>query len=224
MCAGGYAGAENTIYGGTAFNAPSEWGAPEAGSDVGYGARALSGGYTLEFLMNESGQGSALSGPSIDWRGDYYFAKRNAAGTESYIFKNYSPGNQTVPFITIAGRIVDFNVTPDRDATYLYYKLDGRDGLYRLPLRAGAANPEYREFQIDEGEFLFESFSLAEEPNQFFLMSPHDSALDVTVGLFSFDGGTTPSKAWTCSLPQEWKGNYRPVGADDRGYYIAYEA
>jgi hypothetical protein len=187
-------------------------------------AYAGPGGYTQEFLMDGSGQGSALYGPSIDWRGDYYFAKRNVAGTESYIFKNHSPGNQTVPFITIPGRIVSFNVTPDRDTMYLYYKLDGRSGLYRLPLSAGAANPEYREFQIDESEFLFESFSLAEDPNQFFLMSPYDSALNVTVGLFSFDGGTAPSKVWTCSLPQEWKSNYRPVGVDDLGYHITYEA
>jgi hypothetical protein len=70
---------------------------------------------------------------------------------------------------------------------------------------------------------LFESLSPAEEPNQFFLMSPRDDALNVTVGLFSFDGGTTPSKVWTCSLPQEWIG-YKPTGVDDRGYRIAYEA
>jgi hypothetical protein len=45
--------------------------------------------YVQEFLVEDDAAGCALSGPRFDRYGVYYFVRRNAAGTESYIFKNY---------------------------------------------------------------------------------------------------------------------------------------
>lgn len=182
------------------------------------------GTYTQEFLSEESGLGCYLSGPDIDWYWNYYFMKRNVAGTESYLFKNYSPINKNVPFITVAGKVDNWSVTPDEGESYFYYKLEGKDGMYRLQLEQGATRAEYKEFEFEGSPFLFESFTLADDPDKFFLMSSHDKNLKVTIGLFSFEGNTTPSATWTCTLPQEWKNNYKPVIRDQLGYGVYFEA
>jgi hypothetical protein len=70
--------------------------------------------YTQEFLMEASGVGCYLSGPKFDRYGAYYFVKRNTGGTESYILQNYSDTNK-VPFMTIAGAVSLWDVTPDGD-------------------------------------------------------------------------------------------------------------
>lgn len=187
------------------------------------GRAADEGTYSQDFLVEESGEGSRISSTGIDWRGDYYVVKRNKDETESYLFKNYSPTNNTTPFITVQGKINDWDVTPDENISYFYYKLSSEDGLYRLPLKQDAHGAEYKEFEFAGDTFLFDAFTLMEDPNKFLLMTEHDINLKVTIGLFSFDGNTTPSYIWTCMLPQEWKDTYKQTGTE-RGYSIIFEA
>jgi hypothetical protein len=186
---------------------------------------AAQGNYTQELYSYEMGPESQLIGPSLDWRGQYYHLKRNASRTVSYIFQNYGPSNNTNPFITINGDVESFEVTSDANASYVYYKLRG-DGatLYRLPLVRGAGSPESRTFTFDGTTFTFESFTLAQNPDEFLLCSAVDSSLNVTVGLFSFDGGTEPARRWTGALPQEWRNNFTPLSSEDKGYAVVFEA
>lgn len=179
-------------------------------------------GYTQQFLMENSGTGCYLSGPEFDWRGNWYVMKRDPAQTTSYLYRNYSPGNDSTPFITIAGAVASWGVTSDRDCSYLYYKLLDKAGLYRLPLRQGATSAEYKEFAFDGSTFLFDTVVLAEDPNEFLLMSPR-TGLNLTIGLFSYDGGVEPSKTWTCTLPSEWETNYN-ANTDLTTYHVQFEA
>lgn len=183
--------------------------------------------YTQEFYNYDTGAGSRIRGMQVDWSGQYYILKRNASDTVSYIYQNYSPTNKTSPFITINATVKSFKVTSDKDASYVYYEIEGQNGLYRLPLVKGAnhANADYKEFSFEGTGFLFSSFSLAEDPDQFLLCSKVDANLNLKIGLFSYEGGTDPLRTWTCTLPQEWKNNYKPIEADeDIGYQMFFEA
>lgn len=183
------------------------------------------GAWTQEFLWEETAADSRLTGPAIDWRGSWYFVRWNTARTVSYIYKDLTPSDRDTPFITVDGRVEGFAVTPDEDASYMYYTISGRNGVYRLPLRQGATNAEYREFPFGDTDFLFDSMVLAKNPNEFLLTSKVDGDRNVVVGLFSFDGGTEPSKTWTCTLPQEWKDSYTPIAPfGGIGYDVVYEA
>ncbi|MDR1482380.1 MAG: hypothetical protein LBI74_07130 [Synergistaceae bacterium] len=173
----------------------------------------------------EEGSGSRLWGPGIDWRGQYYYLKKNAARTVSYIFLNYGPDDKTDPFITINGNVSTFDIASDANSSYVYYKLEDENTIYRLPLEEGASNPVPKTFTMDGTDFLFTSFTMAQDPNQFLLYSKDDDDLKVKIGLFSFDdGGTEPTSIWTCRLPAEWKDNFKPISIEDLGYGVIFEA
>ena len=72
--------------------------AAAVGATAGF---AAPNNYKQELYSYETGPESRLIGPSIDWRGQYYYLKRNASRTESYIFQNYGPSNNSDTFITI---------------------------------------------------------------------------------------------------------------------------
>ncbi|MDR1378533.1 MAG: hypothetical protein LBJ36_05725 [Synergistaceae bacterium] len=178
--------------------------------------------YKQEFLVEDTGPGSALSGPQIDKKGVYYFVRRNAAGTESYILKNYSNTNKE-PEFTISGNIELWNLTPEGD--YLYYTLSDENEsgrLYRRSLIDEGA-PVYKKFQIDSEKFLFSSITLAKSSDEFFLMSPIDSDGKITIGLFSFSNGNAePIRTWSITLPSNWKEGYSR--GDEPSYSIQFEA
>jgi hypothetical protein len=180
--------------------------------------------YTQEFLVEDSGAGCALLGPKFDRYGVYYFVRHNAAKTESYILKNYSNTNKEA-FATLSGTVDLWDVTPDGD--YVYYTLSGQaeqGRLYRLSLKDGGSST-YKEFRLDGEKFLFNSIVLAKSDDEFFLMSPIEN-LKITIGLFSFDGNTEPSKTWNATLPSNWKGSYSSGSGSGRepGCFIEFEA
>ncbi|MDR1510566.1 MAG: InlB B-repeat-containing protein, partial [Synergistaceae bacterium] len=175
------------------------------------------------FYDYEDGSESRLWGPTIDWNGQYYYLKKNPSRTVSYIFQNYAPDNKTTPFITIYGNVSAFEVTSDPNASYVYYQLEDEDAMYRLPLVRGASDPTEKVFSFDGTDFSFQSFTLAKDPEQFFLYSEADANLEVSIGLFSFDGDRTPIRTWTATLPQEWKDNFQSL-AGESGYDITFEA
>ncbi|MDR1914996.1 MAG: hypothetical protein LBQ58_00270 [Synergistaceae bacterium] len=187
--------------------------------------RGANNGFDQILYNYDSGPDSRLEGPSVDWQGQYYYLKKNSDATTSYIFENYGPENKTNPFITINGNVNSFEVTSDRDASYVYYKLvDDDNSVYRLPLERGATGAVKKTFSFEGTPFVFRSFTLADDPDQFLLCSEPDANLGVRIGLFSFDGGTEPIRSWTATLPQEWEDDYYHIGEEDDGYWVIYEA
>ena len=48
-----------------------------------------------------------------------------------------------------------------------------------------------------------------------------NDGLNVTIGLFSFNGGTEPRRSWSCALPEEWGDNSESGGV--KGYRVVFE-
>jgi len=171
-------------------------------------------GYIQQFYNYEVGAGSFLPlGPEIDWSGQYYFMRR--IGNQSIIYQNYSPTNRT-PFITIPGNVSRFQVTSDREASYLYYTLSGIDDIFRLPLVRNASNPERIPFQATG--FSAASLTLTGRSDQFLVHSRNGREL--TIALFSFRRRPIPIRTWAVTLPQDLINN---LGRAGWGWRMVYE-
>jgi hypothetical protein len=182
-------------------------------------------GYTQALYSYETGGDNWFWSNAIDWRGQHYHLKKNNELTKSYIYRNYGPFYAN-PFITLDREVDKIDVTSDPKSSYLYYKLPGDDlTIYRQRLvKSVNMTPESKTFSFEGTPFAFETFTLAQNADDFLLCSAIDENLMVTIGLFSFNGGTEPKRVWHCTLPQEWKDTFRPVTAGEKGYYMTFEA
>ncbi|MBQ7561864.1 MAG: hypothetical protein IJS99_08550 [Synergistaceae bacterium] len=145
-----------------------------------------------------------LGGPNFDGAGTFYYIEFD--GEFSRVYRNYGQYNKD-NFLTIQGRVSDWDVINSGGVAYIYYRLSGDSyTIYRRKLtRSGVSNAESCQFDFDG------DFAVADSPERLLIVS-NNGNYNYTVGLFEF-GQKSPARTWSVTVPSDFDG----------AHYVCYE-